>query len=90
MAEQNFQSSVTRKNEIQEVKRNIAQLELQLKNNSQIKSEHTGRILEITATPGQVLGQGTRIGTIEAQEPSAKLVSIAFCQSVKVRKLKRV
>ncbi|NJM74027.1 MAG: NHLP bacteriocin system secretion protein [Scytonema sp. RU_4_4] len=89
VAEQNFQSSVTRKNEIQEVKRNIAQLELQLKNNSQIKSEHTGRILEITATPGQVLGQGTRIGTIEAQEPSAKLVSIAFLPVSEGKKVKK-
>jgi HlyD family secretion protein len=78
LAEQNFQSSITRKNQIQEVKRNIAQLQLQLQNNSQIKSEHTGRILEMTATPGQILSQGTRIGTIEVQEKSAKLVSVAY------------
>ncbi|MGH7998945.1 MAG: NHLP bacteriocin system secretion protein [Brasilonema sp.] len=89
VAEQNFQSSMTRKNEIQEVKRNIAQLELQLKNNSQITSEHTGRILEITATPGQVLSQGTRIGTIEAQEPSAKLLSIAFLPVSEGKKVKK-
>ncbi|KAB8330727.1 NHLP bacteriocin system secretion protein [Scytonema tolypothrichoides VB-61278] len=89
VAEQNFQSSMTRKNEIQEVKRNIAQLELQLKNNSQITSQHTGRVLEITATPGQVLSPGTRIGTIEAQKPSAKLVSIAFLPVSEGKKVKK-
>jgi HlyD family secretion protein len=78
LAEQNLQSRMTRQNEIQEVKRNITQLEQQLKDNSQIKSEYTGRILEITATPGQILGQGARVGTIEVQEPSAKLVNVAF------------
>ncbi|GAA6621850.1 NHLP bacteriocin system secretion protein [Scytonema sp. NUACC26] len=77
-AEQNFQSSITRQNQIQELKRNITQMELQLNNNSHIKSEYTGRILEITMTPGQILSQGTRIGSIEAQEPSAKLASVAF------------
>jgi HlyD family secretion protein len=78
LAEQNFQSLTTRNNEIQELKRNIAQLELQLKNNSQIKSERTGRILEITVTSGQILSPGTRIGTIEVQQPSAKLESVAY------------
>ncbi|MBP5972230.1 NHLP bacteriocin system secretion protein [Brasilonema sp. CT11] len=89
VAEQNFQTSMTRKNEIQEVKRNIAQLQLQLKNNSQITSEYSGRILEITATPGQVLSPGTRIGTIEAQQPSAKLVSIAFLPVSEGKKIKK-
>ncbi|MBW4596669.1 MAG: NHLP bacteriocin system secretion protein [Brasilonema angustatum HA4187-MV1] len=89
VAEQNFQSSITRKNEIQEVKRNIAQLQLQLKNNSQITSEYSGRILEIIATPGQVLSPGTRIGTIEAQQPSAKLVSIAFLPVSEGKKIKK-
>ncbi len=78
LAEQNFQSSITRKNQIQEMKRNIAQMELQLNNNSHVKSEYTGRILEIIMTSGQVLSQGTRIGSVEAQEPSAKLASVAF------------
>src|SRR5579883_2104023 len=78
LSEQNFQASVTRQNQIADLKRSIAQLEYQLKQTSVIKSDYTGRILEITATPGQILGQGTRIGTIDAQSPSAKLVEVAF------------
>lgn len=41
---QDFQSAITRKNQIQEVKRNIAQLEVQLNQNGQIIS-HLASIL---------------------------------------------
>ena len=78
LAQQDLESSNTRLKEIQEVERNIAQLELQLKDNSQIKSNYAGRILEISASNGQVLQAGTRIGAIASQEQSAQLMSIAF------------
>jgi HlyD family secretion protein len=77
-AQQDLEGATGRKKEMQEVERNIAQLELQLKGKSQIISNRNGRILEITATPGQILGQGTRLGSIAAQDSSAKLVSVAF------------
>lgn len=77
LAEQNFASSTSRQNQIQEVQRTVGQLELQSKD-SQIISKYSGRILEITATPGQVLSPGFRVGSIEAQEPSGKLASVAF------------
>ncbi len=89
LAEQNFQSSITRQNQIQDLKRNIAQLERQLKDTSQIKSDYTGRILELTATPGQNLGQGTRIGTIDAQEAAAKLVEVAFLPVSEGKKIQK-
>lgn len=79
VAEGNFQSSVNRKNQIQDLQRSIAQLELQLKNNTQIVSSYTGRILELTVSPGQILSPGTRLGSIDIQQtPSAKLRAIAF------------
>jgi HlyD family secretion protein len=77
-AQQDLEAATNRKKEIQEVERNITQLELQLNNNSQIISDRSGRILELAATPGQILGEGNRIGSIAAQEPSAKLVSVGF------------
>lgn len=77
-AQQDLDVSTNRINQIQEVERNIAQLQQKLNNTNQIKSDRTGRILELTATPGQIVAPGTRIGTIEAQEPTAKLVSVAF------------
>lgn len=77
-AEQDLSVATNRKKEIQETEREIAQLELQLKGKSKIISPYSGRVLEINATPGQALELGARIGTVEAQEPSNKLTSIAF------------
>ena len=78
IAQQDLETSTTRKKEIQEVKREIAKLEQQLGDNSQIISQHSGRILEITVTPGQVVEAGTRLGSIDAQNPSNKLVGITY------------
>ncbi|BAZ52327.1 HlyD family secretion protein [Nostoc sp. NIES-4103] len=77
-AQQDLETATNRKKEIQEVQRNIAQLSLELSTNSLIKSSYTGRVLEISANPGQVVLQGTPIGAIAAQQPSAKPVSIIF------------
>lgn len=78
LAKQNLQDSNTRKREIEEVKREIARLDLQLKNNSQIISKRSGRILEITITPGQVVNAGTRLGSIDEEIPSSKLTAITY------------
>ncbi|RCJ30814.1 NHLP bacteriocin system secretion protein [Nostoc punctiforme NIES-2108] len=76
--QQDLEADTNRKKEIQEVQRNISQLTVQLVENSQIKSSYTGRILEISATQGQILLQGTPIGAIAAQQASEQPVSIAF------------
>ena len=78
VAQQDLETATNREQQIQEVERNIALLEQQLKDNSQIRSNYSGRILEISATPGQLIQPGSRIGAIAAQQPSAQLVSIAF------------
>ncbi|BAZ05173.1 NHLP bacteriocin system secretion protein [Calothrix sp. NIES-3974] len=76
--EQDLTAQVSRQKEIQETQRIISQLELQLQQSSQIVSDFTGTVLEITAKPGQVLQAGIGIGTIAAQEPDAKLVNVTF------------
>lgn len=77
-AQQDLEDATTRKKEIQDVKREIAQLEVQLGGNSQIISQYSGRILEITLTPGQVVSAGTRLATIEAENPKSKLVAVTY------------
>ena len=62
----NLEDAQTREKEIQEVKREIAQLEQQVANNSQIKSPQAGCIVEMTASAGQVVEPGTRLGTLQA------------------------
>ena len=86
--EQDLTTETNRKKEIQETYRLIAQLELQLQKSSQILSDYTGRVLEITAKPGQQLESGAGIGTIAAQESSAKLVNVAFLPVSEGKKIK--
>lgn len=76
--EQDFQSTINRQNQIQEVKRSIGQLELQLNQNSQIISQHNGRILEISAGAGQIIATGAPVLTIQAEEASNKLIGLTF------------
>ncbi|MCM0592877.1 MAG: NHLP bacteriocin system secretion protein [Gloeotrichia echinulata DEX184] len=78
VAQQDLENATARKKEIQEVKREIAKLQLQLGDNSQIISQYSGRILEITLTPGQVVNAGTRLATIEAENPQSQLVSVTY------------
>jgi HlyD family secretion protein len=76
--QQDLETSTVRKKEIQEVKREIGKLEQDLGNSSQIISQHSGRLLEITVTPGQVVDAGTRLGNIEEENASSKLVGITY------------
>ncbi|HEY9600518.1 MAG TPA: NHLP bacteriocin system secretion protein [Allocoleopsis sp.] len=78
IARKNLEDSTNRQNQIQEVKRNIAQLELQLQGNSKIVSPYSGRILEIAAVPGQVISPGVNLGTLSVENPSDKLVSLTY------------
>lgn len=77
-AQQNLGTSTNRQNQIQEVKRNIGRIELQLQTNSKIISNYSGRILEIAATPGQVLSPGVSLGFINTENASDKLVSVTY------------
>lgn len=78
LKQQTLESLTSRQNQIQEVKRAIAQLELQLQQNSEIRSPYSGRVLEVTATSGQVLSPGFRLGSINAEGPSQELVAVTF------------
>ena len=78
LEKQNLQDTNNRTREIQEVKREISKLELQLSTNSKIVSKQNGQILEITVAPSQVVNAGTRIGNINEEIASSQLVGITF------------
>lgn len=78
VAQQNLETSTNRQKEIQEVQREIAKLELQLSNSSQIVSQHSGRILELAVNPGQVMESGSRLGSIETEIESSNLVGMTY------------
>lgn len=77
-AQQDSENSTNRTKEIQEVAREIAQLQEQLQNQGQIISQYTGRVLETTVSPGQVIEAGTRIANIDIRNSSGKLVGITY------------
>jgi len=85
--EQNYTASVSRQNQIQNLKREIAQRELQLQKHSQVISQYSGRVLEIAATPGQALSPGIRIGTIATQDSTSTLVGVTFFPDGEGKKL---
>ena len=77
-SKQNFQDSTLRNNQVAELQREIAKLETQIGNTSQIISQQNGRILEVTQSPGQVVAAGSRLATIEVEKPQQELVGITY------------
>jgi HlyD family secretion protein len=76
--EKDYETVSNRQNQIQDIKREIAQLKGQLKQNSQIIAQRNGQIIEMTIASGQILATGDRVATLEAREPSTKLVGLSY------------
>ncbi|MBD2489588.1 NHLP bacteriocin system secretion protein [Aulosira sp. FACHB-615] len=86
-AQQDLENTNNRKKEIQEVKREIAKLQLQVGDNSKIISQYNGRVLETTVAQGQVINAGTRLANIEVENPDSKLVSLAYFSVAEGKKI---
>ena len=78
IAQQDWETSTNRTKEIQETQREIERLREQIEDNSQIISQHDGKILEITTNLGQVVQAGTRIANIDIDNPEDKMVGITY------------
>jgi HlyD family secretion protein len=61
-----------------ELARTIEQLEKELQESREIRSEHDGRILELTAGEGKVVTRGQRLGTINARGDASDLAAVAY------------
>jgi HlyD family secretion protein len=72
------ESSTSRKNQMRELEARIALAELQLNRSGEIRCEHAGRIVEVTAAAGQFLPAGTRIATIQIDDTSGALVAVSY------------
>jgi HlyD family secretion protein len=73
--------------QIQDLERTIMKYEEDLKTKSRIISEFTGRILEVTASVGQIANAGQRLGSIETEDPSGKLLAVAYFQVSEGKKI---
>jgi HlyD family secretion protein len=86
--EQDMSTQVLRQKEIQETERMITQLELQLKNSSQIISSDDGHVLELNIKPGQQVEIGMGLGSISTQSSEAKLRNVSFLPVSEGKKIK--
>ena len=76
---EDLQTSFDRQSQIQEVKNRIAQLKDEVKGKSRIVSKHDGKVLELAAVPGQIISNGSKIGTIQiGDRQDSQLVGVAY------------
>jgi HlyD family secretion protein len=75
---QDLDTSTSRSNQIRELQSSITLYELQLEQNSQIISPYAGRIVELAANPGQLVQRGVRLGSIDQEEATSKLVGLLY------------
>ncbi len=78
LEQNNLQATNTAKNQIQEVQQGIARLQKEVADNSTIKSPHAGCIVEITATVGQYLNPGTRLGRLQITGSAGEMTSVTY------------
>jgi HlyD family secretion protein len=75
-----------KQNRIENVRREISEMESQLGSKTEIMSPYTGRVLEIAANVGDLISQGNRIVTLEAfEEPIEAVIYIPAGDGKKVR-----
>ena len=67
-----------RKLEILNAERRIEEIRTQLEEQSTIRSPHSGDVLELSASPGQLLAVGARIATINVEDTRAELRNLAY------------
>lgn len=72
------QNRESRENEARELDNAISRLQLRLERESQIVSDCDGTILEVAVQPGQVVGLGMRVGTIEMDDSNGELTNLSF------------
>jgi HlyD family secretion protein len=75
-----------KQNRIDNLRREISELESQLGSKTEVMSPYNGRVLEIAATVGDLISQGNRIVTLEnIEEPIEAVIYIPAGDGKKVR-----
>ena len=67
-----------REMQIADQRRLVERLQLDLMNQSEIKAQWSGRILELAVAPGQLVQPGERLGTIEVDDPDSVLKCLLY------------
>lgn len=78
LALQTMEASTSRQNQIQELRSQMALLEQQLAENSQIVSPYAGHILELMVHAGEVIESGQRLASIDVIASDSNLVGVTY------------
>jgi len=79
-------SSSGRMNRVDDLRRQLRELENQLTSSSEVRSPYAGRVLEVVAAPGDLVSAGQRLVTLEAStEPIKAVIYIPAGEGKKVR-----
>ncbi len=73
-----LESTMARHTQVGQINDTIALNEVQLRQNGDIRSEFAGRVMEVLATPGQVLAPGTAVLSLQIEDPDSTLTSISY------------
>ncbi len=61
-----------------ELQRTITRLQQQLAEQREVRVEHSGRIVELTQSPGALVGRGTRLGTLDTRRGHEPLQAVVY------------
>ncbi len=86
---ENAEAATTRAIRIRELESSISLNESQLNRGAVIRSEYSGRVIEVTATAGQFLNAGSRLAVVEVDEAERNLVSVSYFPVGDGKKIKR-
>lgn len=75
-----------RQSRVDQVRRELSELEAQLGTTTEVTSPYTGRVLEVTANMGDLLAPGSRVVALEAfEEPIEAVLFIPAADGKKIR-----
>jgi HlyD family secretion protein len=78
LEQNNLEATNKENNQVQELQQAIDRLENEVVEKSMIKSSQGGCIMEITATIGQYLQSGNRLGTLRTEDKTEDMMSVAY------------
>ncbi len=78
LEQDNLEANNREQNQIQEVEQAIARLQKEVADKSIIKSSHAGCMVEITATVGQYVNPGTRLGNLQTGKEAREMMSVTY------------
>jgi HlyD family secretion protein len=73
-----LEGTTARRNQIRDLTARISLAELELKRNSSVRVEHSGKVLEVLVHAGQLIVSGTHVLSMEADDAATGLVAVTY------------